>query len=197
MTVPGIVLSQPERATTASSAWPMTTSSMESAMTSRETRDARIPSVPIEMPSEIAIVPNSKGVPPASRTPALPSSARGGATPRPVRPPRDARGNRDRAQLERRPAGLADAGLDLFGEGAEGRVAGTEVRPGVDDGHERAGDLLGREARGAQHRARGRPRRPLLHGVAPHDLMRLLSAGKKKAPPPFGVRGGCSMFSFA
>ena len=76
MTVPGIVLSQPERATTASSAWPMTASSMESAMTSRETRDARIPSVPIEMPSEIAIVPNSKGVPPASRTPALTSSAR-------------------------------------------------------------------------------------------------------------------------
>ena len=45
-------------------------------MTSRETSEARIPSVPIEMPSEIAIVSNSNGVPPASRTPALTSSAR-------------------------------------------------------------------------------------------------------------------------
>ncbi len=54
----------------------MTASSMESAMTSRETSEARMPSVPIEMPSEIAIVPNSNGVPPASRIPALTSSAR-------------------------------------------------------------------------------------------------------------------------
>ena len=44
-------------------------------MTSRETSDARIPSVPIEMPSETAMVLNSIGVPPASRMPALTCSA--------------------------------------------------------------------------------------------------------------------------
>ena len=44
--------------------------------------------------------------------------------PHAVRPHRDAVRDRDRAELERRPAGLADAGLHLLGEGAEGRVAG-------------------------------------------------------------------------
>ena len=44
-------------------------------MTSRDTSDARIPSVPIEMPSDTAIVLNSTGVPPASRMPALTCSA--------------------------------------------------------------------------------------------------------------------------
>src|SRR3954462_1912782 len=38
-------------------------------MTSRDTSDARIPSVPIETPSETAIVLNSTGVPPASMMP--------------------------------------------------------------------------------------------------------------------------------
>ena len=47
------------------------TVSTESAMTSRDTSDARIPSWPIEMPSETAIVTNSNGTPPASRTPSL------------------------------------------------------------------------------------------------------------------------------
>jgi hypothetical protein len=51
-------------------------SSIESAMTSRDTSEARIPSVPIEMPSEMAIVLNSMGVPPASRMPSLTFSAR-------------------------------------------------------------------------------------------------------------------------
>ena len=50
---------------------PRATSSIESAITSRETSDARMPSVPIETPSETAIVLNSIGVPPASRMPAL------------------------------------------------------------------------------------------------------------------------------
>ena len=44
------------------------TISTESAITSRETSDARMPSCPIEMPSETAMVTNSKGTPPASRT---------------------------------------------------------------------------------------------------------------------------------
>jgi hypothetical protein len=54
----------------------MTNSSIESAMISRETREAFMPSVPIEMPSETAMVLNSIGVPPASRTPSLTFSAR-------------------------------------------------------------------------------------------------------------------------
>ena len=48
-----------------------TISSTESAITSRETSEARIPSCPIEMPSETAMVVNSIGKPPAARTPAL------------------------------------------------------------------------------------------------------------------------------
>ena len=71
ITVPGIVLSQPEIATTASKWWAEATSSIESAITSRETSDARMPAVPIVMPSEIAIVLSSIGVPPAARMPSL------------------------------------------------------------------------------------------------------------------------------
>ena len=47
------------------------TVSTESAMTSRETRLACIPSWPMEMPSETAMVVNSMGKPPAERTPSL------------------------------------------------------------------------------------------------------------------------------
>ena len=71
MTVPGIVLSQPEIAITASNRWPTATSSIESAITSRLMSDARIPLEPIVIPSEIAIVLNSIGVPPAALTPSL------------------------------------------------------------------------------------------------------------------------------
>ena len=46
MTVPGIVLSQPESAITASNRWPRVTSSMVSAITSRETRLVFIPPCP-------------------------------------------------------------------------------------------------------------------------------------------------------
>ena len=62
--------------TTPSSIWPRTTSSIESAMTSRLTRDVFIPSVPIVTPSLIAIVLNSIGVPPAARMPAFANLAR-------------------------------------------------------------------------------------------------------------------------
>ena len=71
MTVPGIVLSQPLSATTPSKRCPRATSSMESAMTSRDTRLVRMPLVPIVIPSEIATVLSSIGVPPASRMPVL------------------------------------------------------------------------------------------------------------------------------
>ena len=50
-------------------------SSIESAITSRLTSEVFIPSVPIVIPSEIAIELNSIGVPPASRTPSLTASA--------------------------------------------------------------------------------------------------------------------------
>ncbi len=66
-----MVLSQPDRATTPSHSAPRTASSIESAMTSREIREARIPSVPMLMPSETTTVLNSIGVPPAARIPSL------------------------------------------------------------------------------------------------------------------------------
>ena len=52
------------------------TVSTESAMISRLTKDALIPSWPIEIPSDTAMVTNSKGKPPASRTPCLDRLAR-------------------------------------------------------------------------------------------------------------------------
>ena len=58
-------------ATTASNRWASHTSSIESAITSRLASDAFMPAVPIVMPSEIAIVPISIGVPPAARIPSL------------------------------------------------------------------------------------------------------------------------------
>ena len=71
MTVPGIVLSQPLSATTASNRYPREATSIESAMTSREMSEVFMPDVPIVIPSEIAIVLNSIGVPPAARMPSL------------------------------------------------------------------------------------------------------------------------------
>ena len=67
----GIVLSHPTMITQASKAYAMPVSSIESAMTSREMRDAFMPCVPMVMPSEIEIVFTSIGVPPASRMPAM------------------------------------------------------------------------------------------------------------------------------
>ena len=46
-------------------------------MTSRETSEPRMPSVPMEMASETVIVPNVKGVPPAANTPRFTSSTSG------------------------------------------------------------------------------------------------------------------------
>src|SRR5215211_982373 len=73
-----MVLSQAESPTSASNWYPRAVSSIESAMTSRLTSDVFIPFVPIVIPSEIATVLNSIGVPPAARTPSLigPASAR-------------------------------------------------------------------------------------------------------------------------
>ena len=64
---PGIVLSQPAIATMPSNRCPRAISSIESAITSRLTPGCVfMPLVPIVMPSEIAIVLNSIGVPPAA-----------------------------------------------------------------------------------------------------------------------------------
>ncbi len=75
ISMPGSDLSQPAIATSASNRSACTISSTESAMTSRLTSDAFMPSWPIAIPSETAIVPNSIGTAPACRTPSL--AARG------------------------------------------------------------------------------------------------------------------------
>ena len=72
----GIVLSQPTRMMRPSKPLPRVTSSIESAITSRLTSEAFIPSVPIVMPSEIETVLNSIGVPPARRMPSFTCTAR-------------------------------------------------------------------------------------------------------------------------
>ena len=69
MALPGRFLSHPPMATKASNRSAKATSSMESAITSRLTREACMPSVPMEMPSLTVMVPNSKGVAPAERMP--------------------------------------------------------------------------------------------------------------------------------
>ena len=71
MSMPGRLLSQPASVTMASKRSACIMHSTESAISSRLTSDARIPSWPMEMPSLTAIVVNSSGNPPASRTPSL------------------------------------------------------------------------------------------------------------------------------
>ena len=69
--MPGRDLSQPAKVSSASNRSACMTVSMESAMTSRDTSDARMPSWPIEMPSDMAIVMNSTGKAPPARTPSF------------------------------------------------------------------------------------------------------------------------------
>jgi hypothetical protein len=68
-------LSQPPITTTPSIHWPLTQVSMQSAMTSREISENFMPSVPIDMPSEMVGVPNTCGFAPASRMVAMAMSA--------------------------------------------------------------------------------------------------------------------------
>ena len=68
---PGIVLSQPTRQTRPSNMCEIATSSIESAITSREISEPRMPVEPIVTPSETEMVLNSIGVPPAARMPSL------------------------------------------------------------------------------------------------------------------------------
>ncbi len=74
--MPGRLLSHPAKVTRASRRSACMTVSTESAMTSRLTSDARMPSWPMEMPSDTAMVTNSIGKPPAVRTPSLARLAR-------------------------------------------------------------------------------------------------------------------------
>ena len=62
---PGMFLSQPPITSTPSMLCPCTAVSIESAITSRETREYFMPSVPIEMPSETVMVPKVCGIAPA------------------------------------------------------------------------------------------------------------------------------------
>ena len=73
---PGMFLSQPPTASSASSDCPRHTVSMLSAMTSRDTRLHFIPSVPMLMPSLTVMVPNICGMPPAARIAASAASER-------------------------------------------------------------------------------------------------------------------------
>ena len=71
----GIVLSHAHRQHIASNMWPRATSSIESAITSRLTSEVFMPSLPIVMPSEMAIVLNSIGLAPAALMPAFSGTA--------------------------------------------------------------------------------------------------------------------------
>jgi len=62
---PGIFLSQPPIASKPSILWALQAVSIESAITSRLTREYFIPSVPIDMPSLTVMVPNIWGMAPA------------------------------------------------------------------------------------------------------------------------------------
>ena len=68
-------LSQPPIATNPSIPSQPTTVSIESAITSRDTNEYFIPSVPIEMPSEIVMVLKITDFPPAASTPLADSLA--------------------------------------------------------------------------------------------------------------------------
>jgi hypothetical protein len=78
---PGMFLSQPPIARRPSKLWARQTVSMESAITSRETSEHFMPSVPIEMPSLTVMVPKTWGIPPAVRMAPSAASAR---SPRPA-----------------------------------------------------------------------------------------------------------------
>ena len=77
ITLPGMFLSQPPTATTPSMRWPLTATSMESAMTSRETSEYFMPSVPMPMPSVTVGKPKTCGMAPASLSAAITRSTSG------------------------------------------------------------------------------------------------------------------------
>ena len=74
---PGMFLSQPPTASTPSIIWPLTDTSMASAITSRDTSEYFIPSVPMPMPSVTVGKPNTCGIAPASLRAAMARSTSG------------------------------------------------------------------------------------------------------------------------
>ena len=72
---PGMFLSQPPMTSTPSIHWPCTDVSTQSEMTSRETSEYFIPSVPIAIPSEMVGVPNTCGFAPPARIASMATSA--------------------------------------------------------------------------------------------------------------------------
>ena len=80
MSAPGMFLSQPPTASRPSMLSALTTVSMASAITSRDTSEYFIPSVPIEIASLTVMVPNICGIVPA---PLSAASAREASAPRP------------------------------------------------------------------------------------------------------------------
>ena len=62
---PGMFLSQPPTTSTPSIAWPLTAVSIASAITSRDTSEYFIASVPMPMPSVMVGTPNTCGMAPA------------------------------------------------------------------------------------------------------------------------------------
>ena len=143
---PGIVLSQPTRTTSASKRLPRATSSIESAMTSRLTSEARMPS----------------------------------------RAHRDAVGDRDGVELDRRAAGLANALLHVRGQLAQVVVAGADLDPGVGDADERpARSSSVRPVALAAWPAPGARLGPVgQRGAAPFERV-----GRTRQPNPPGKRG--------
>ncbi len=73
---PGMFLSQPPMASRPSTRAAPHTVSMESAMTSRDTSEYFMPSVPMEMPSLTVMVPNICGMAWASRSDSVTRAAR-------------------------------------------------------------------------------------------------------------------------
>ena len=74
---PGMFLSQPPTTTTPSIAWPFTLVSIVSAITSRDTSEYFIASVPMPMPSVMVGTPNTCGIAPASFSAAMARSTSG------------------------------------------------------------------------------------------------------------------------
>ncbi len=74
---PGMFLSQPPTTSAPSMAWPLTEVSIASAMTSRDTSEYFIASVPMPMPSVMVGTPNTCGFAPAASSAAIALSTSG------------------------------------------------------------------------------------------------------------------------
>ena len=74
---PGMFLSQPPTTSAPSMAWPLTEVSIASAITSRDTSEYFIASVPMPMPSVMVGTPNTCGLAPAASSAAIALSTSG------------------------------------------------------------------------------------------------------------------------